>query len=357
MTTRLPCTIRDDNAYPDCGVVAVVIPTSAGGTGDPLEVVIAQDDPGLPYLGPSGWQPTEYRWRSGPVRREGSDLIVPLGERVTTQLEDYTPLRILIPTLDLEGQAVWQGITPYPRMASPVANPGGRGGSSFPTEIAAAPPRVVQAARVDAPPPRRPPPSPPAQPTPSKVAEQPPVAAPILSSAMASGDNADSGASRVPIRVPPPMSAVGVAEPAPQVKPEVAQPLPSLGGGRAPFDPAGATVAQPVKSAPEVPPNWPKAAPGRESGGPSGVKPTPTASPAVWNAARPPASREPSALTAGRIFWLGMAALAALLWGYIIYAHYLAPAPVAAPSRSGTHIQSPTPYCWARTLPERVSLS
>ena len=127
----LPFTVRDDPSYEGGGVVALVVPTAAGRAGSPVEVVIAQEDPSRPFLGPLGWQATEYRWRSGQVRDEGADLIIPLGERVTTQLEEYTPLRIMVPALGLEGHTVWQGISPGPRSTTPVMSPGGRAGSSF----------------------------------------------------------------------------------------------------------------------------------------------------------------------------------------------------------------------------------
>ncbi|MGF7177634.1 hypothetical protein [Azospirillum doebereinerae] len=179
---RLPYDVKDDPAFPQGGVAAVVVPAAAGRADAPVKVVVMQDDPEFPFLGPSGWQAVEYRWVSGPVRSEGSDLIVPLGERVTAQIEDYTPVRIGLPELGLEGQAVWQGITPPSNPGAPVSDPGGRSGSSFAASQA---PSVAEPPPPPLPippptPPTPPPPAPPPPPPPPSPPPPPPISPPPL---------------------------------------------------------------------------------------------------------------------------------------------------------------------------------
>ncbi|WP_282189011.1 hypothetical protein [Azospirillum sp. SYSU D00513] len=169
---RLPYEIKDDDHYPRGGVAAVVIPAAAGRASGPVDVVIAQEDPESPYLGQRGWQAVEYRWQASPVRDEGTDLVVSLGERVTALIEDFTPVRILLPDLKLEGQAMWQGVTPPSTAVPPAGDPSARGGSSFLTPVTVAPPPP--------PPPPPPTPSPPPPPPPPPVeVVQPVVVQPV----------------------------------------------------------------------------------------------------------------------------------------------------------------------------------
>lgn len=162
---RLPYEIKDDDHYPRGGVAAVVIPAAAGRASGPVDVIIAQEDPESPYLGQRGWQAVEYRWQASPVRDEGTDLVVSLGERVTALIEDFTPVRILLPDLKLEGQAIWQGVTPPSTTVPPAGDPSARGGSSFLTAPPPPPPPPAPPPPPPPPPPV-PPPSPPSPPSP-----------------------------------------------------------------------------------------------------------------------------------------------------------------------------------------------
>lgn len=132
----VPYEIKDDPLYPQGGVAAVLVPDAAGSAAGVVEVLIGQDDPERPFLGPAGWQPTEYRWRSGPVRAEGSSLVIPLGERITAQIEDYTPLLISLPLLERSGRVVWADITPPSSLGQLVSNSGASAGPSFINEWA-----------------------------------------------------------------------------------------------------------------------------------------------------------------------------------------------------------------------------
>ncbi|MBF0304849.1 MAG: hypothetical protein HQL41_04275, partial [Alphaproteobacteria bacterium] len=162
--TTMRWQVRDGYEDGRGGVAVVVVPVLGDRAGRPLNVVIARtDDEEEPFLGPEGWQPVEFRWHSGATRCEGVDLLLPLGQRVTAQIEDYTLLRLRLPEFGLEGQVLWEGITPPPSGAGPAVDPSVGAASSF------------TASDVTPPPPPPPPSPPPQPPLPSPPELAPPV--------------------------------------------------------------------------------------------------------------------------------------------------------------------------------------
>ena len=110
--TAIPILVCDDDFYTQGGIVDLVVPSSAASLNGSVELIIMQDDdPSLPYLGPSSWQATEFRWQSGPTRARDGDTLVPLGERIAAQLEDFQTFRVVFPAHALEVVTVWQGVT------------------------------------------------------------------------------------------------------------------------------------------------------------------------------------------------------------------------------------------------------
>lgn len=159
---RMLYEVRDEAGRP--GVACVVVPAAAGRARGIVEFIVVGDDVERPYLGLQGWQPVEYRWRSDKVRDEGVDMLVPIGERVTCQIEDYATLTIRFPALGCEGVVSWQGITPPVGGAPAAASRDPGGGSSFFNEPVVEP--AVKAAPEPEPEPEPPPPLPPPPPPP-----------------------------------------------------------------------------------------------------------------------------------------------------------------------------------------------
>ncbi len=110
--------LREDETYPQGGVAALRLCdpglAAAGSDRAPVEVIIRRNDEQEPFLGPAGWQVSEFRWQSGAVRGDAAGLIVPLGPLVCGQVEDYTPLEFQLPGLGIAGTAVWSEISPPP---------------------------------------------------------------------------------------------------------------------------------------------------------------------------------------------------------------------------------------------------
>ncbi|MCF8479928.1 MAG: hypothetical protein K9H25_05815 [Rhodospirillum sp.] len=104
--------LEEDFSYAEGGVAGLRLMGGDIFPGTPVDVVIRRATNTDPFLGPRGWQSSEFRWRSGNSRAEGTDVIVPLGPLVGSWLEDYTPLEFDLPGLDLQGSAVWSDISP-----------------------------------------------------------------------------------------------------------------------------------------------------------------------------------------------------------------------------------------------------
>lgn len=181
----IPLEVRNDRNQPGSGIAELVVPRAAGRAAGILRLVIMQADEEEPFLGPAGWQAGSFVWRSGHAQAGDGDLLVPIGPLVTALIEDYTPLLVRLPDLDLEGQLMWSGITPPPSMKAGRPDPGADAASSFP---GGAPPPVMARPVPAAPPP--PPAEPPAAMEPPPVAE--PAPAPVAEPAISGKPVADT---------------------------------------------------------------------------------------------------------------------------------------------------------------------
>ena len=114
MTRQASLQIYDDPIRAQGGFAALEI-AGAGSDGAPSEdisIIIGGGESDAPYLGPNGWQASEHYWKPTDRRAEGDALIFVLGPEISGQIEDFTPLQITIPALDLAGVVIWDGITP-----------------------------------------------------------------------------------------------------------------------------------------------------------------------------------------------------------------------------------------------------
>ncbi|MFV3074868.1 hypothetical protein [Niveispirillum fermenti] len=206
----IPLEIRNDRNQPGSGIAELVVPRAAGRATGILRLIIMQADEEEPFLGPAGWQTGSFVWRSGHAFSRDGDLLVPIGPLVTALIEDYTPLLVRLPDLDLEGQLMWSGVTPPPSMKAGRADPGADAASSFPggvpppaiIPVPAAPPPPPPEPEPPPPPPEPPEPEPPPEPDPPEPTPVEPVA-PDVPSVPAEPAPAEPPAGDTPDPLPP----------------------------------------------------------------------------------------------------------------------------------------------------------
>jgi phosphate transport system substrate-binding protein len=95
--------IRAERTLAADNKVVLVFPGMAGRVVGRVAMLVRRNDADKPFLTPSGWQATPYRWLSDRVRNDGFDLIVPLEQSATRLLDDLSHLHIVLPDIDVEG--------------------------------------------------------------------------------------------------------------------------------------------------------------------------------------------------------------------------------------------------------------
>ncbi len=86
--------IRPDAAHPQGGYAVLVLPGDAV-QGDSVPVSV-RDNYGGRFLGENGFQATQVAFGPYAVERAGADARIVIGPEIVNQIEEYTPVRILV---------------------------------------------------------------------------------------------------------------------------------------------------------------------------------------------------------------------------------------------------------------------
>ncbi|SMF66208.1 hypothetical protein SAMN06265365_1266 [Tistlia consotensis] len=104
--------ILDDETRPSGGYALLRLPGRAAAGQRPLSVSIRRFRQSDACLGPRGWQSGEHAFRPVAQRTEGRDLVLVLGPQIVNVVEEYDPVALRIPELDVEEALRWPPLTP-----------------------------------------------------------------------------------------------------------------------------------------------------------------------------------------------------------------------------------------------------
>lgn len=105
--TGVQATIEDDETQVDGGHALLRLKGRAADAKKSLRVTIQRLQGGAVCLGPRGWQPSEYRFKPRRARTEERDLVLVLGPEIVNQVEEYTAVRVAVPTLGVVQDLRW----------------------------------------------------------------------------------------------------------------------------------------------------------------------------------------------------------------------------------------------------------